>query len=123
METPEEYKVRRIEKRHLMNCRIAGFSYWDGAEAFEKLKIGTPLDLVREPDNRFDPYAVAIYYGEYKLGFIPRDMNHELSKYLEMGYGDIYETRITRLAPQEHPEQQVEVVVKIRRVSEKIIKI
>ena len=44
-------------------------------------------------------------------------MNHELSKYLEMGYGDIYETRITRLAPQEHPEQQVEVVVKIRRVN------
>ena len=59
----EMKEAKRIEKRHLMNCRIAGFSYWDGAEAFEKLKIGTPLDLVREPDNRFDPYAVAIYYG------------------------------------------------------------
>ena len=43
----EMKEAKRIEKRHLMNCRIAGFSYWDGAEAFEKLKIGTPLDLVR----------------------------------------------------------------------------
>ena len=107
--------VKVENKRHLANFHIAGFGYWDGAEAFEQLKIGTLLELRREPDNRFDAYAVAIYFGEYKLGFIPRDENREISKYLEMGYGDIYETRIIRLSPQEHTEQQVEVTVKIKR--------
>ena len=107
--------VKVENKRHLANFHIAGFGYWDGAEAFEQLKIGTLLELRREPDNRFDAYAVAIYFGEYKLGLIPRDENREISKSLEMGYGDIYETRIIRLSPQEHTEQQVEVMVKIKR--------
>lgn len=69
--------------------------------------------LVREEDNAFDPYAVAIYYNDYKLGFIPRAHNHDISKYLDMGLHDIYEVRITRLTPDVQPEQQVEVIVNI----------
>lgn len=102
-----------VKKVHLTNFHIAGFGYWEGCEAFEHLKIGTRLDLVREEDNKFDAYAVAIYYGEYKLGFIPRSSNHDISKYLDMGLSDIYDVRITRLSPEAHPEQQVEVIVNI----------
>ena len=101
-------------KVHLDNFHIAGFGYWDGCEAFEHLKIGTRLDLVREADNPFDPYAVAIYYGEFKLGFIPRGSNHDISKYLDVGLGDIYEVRITRITPDVPPEQQVEVVLYVK---------
>ena len=104
---------KTVKKVHLANFHIAGFGYWEGCEAFEQLKIGTKLELVREADNRFDPYAVAIYYGEYKLGFIPRGSNHDISKYLDMGLDDIYEVRITRITPDVHPEQQVEVIVYI----------
>ena len=103
-----------VQKTHLTNFHIAGFAYWDGCEAFEQLRIGSKLDLVREPDNKFDPYAVAIYYGDYKLGFIPRGSNHDISKYLDMGLEDIYDVRITRITPEVHPENQVEVVVKIK---------
>ena len=81
------------------------------------MKIGAKLDLVREADNPFDPYAVAIYYDEYKLGFIPRGSNHDISKYLDMGLGDIFEVRITRLSPQVRPEQQVEVIIYIKNQS------
>jgi len=102
-------------KRHLANFHIAGFGYWDGCEAFENLKIGTKLDLVREEDNKFDPYAVAIYYKDLKLGFIPREDNREISKFLDMDWDDIFEVRVTRLTPDAHPESQVEVVVHIKR--------
>ena len=102
-----------VKKVHLTNFHIAGFGYWEGCEAFENLKIGTKLDLVREEDNPFDPYAVAIYYREHKLGFIPRGSNHDISKYLDMGLDNIYDVRITRLTPDAHPEQQVEVIVNI----------
>ena len=44
-----------IKKVHLANFHIAGFGYWEGCEAFEMLKIGTKLELVREEDNPFDP--------------------------------------------------------------------
>lgn len=45
--------IKVENKRHLANFHIAGFGYWDGAEAFEQLKIGTLLELRREPDNRW----------------------------------------------------------------------
>ena len=107
-------KENKPEKKvHLANFHIAGFGFWEGCEAFEHLKIGTKLNLVREADNAFDPYAVAIYYGEHKLGFIPRGQNHDISKYLDMGLDDIYDVRITRITPDVHPEDQVEVIVNI----------
>lgn len=107
--TKKENKV--VKKVHLTNFHIAGFGYWEGCEAFDHLKIGTKLELVREDDNKFDPYAVAIYYGEFKLGFIPRKDNHDISKFLDMGWDNLFEVRITRITPDAHPESQVEVIV------------
>ena len=69
----------KTQRRHYINFDIAGFSYWDGCEVFNELKIGTELKILREEDNKFDPYAVAIYYGESKLGFVPRNANHDIS--------------------------------------------
>ena len=110
MQTIVNYPLKKV---HIDNFHIAGFGFWNGCEAFEYLKIGTELKLVREEDNKFDPYAVAIYYKDFKLGYIPRGSNHDISKYLDMGLGDIYEVRITRITPDVHPEQQVEVIVYI----------
>ena len=111
MKAQENKPVKRV---HLDNFHIAGFGYWDGCEAFENLKIGTKLELGREEGNAFDPYAVAIYHGDLKLGFIPRGKNHDISKYLDMGLGGIYEVRVTRITPDVHPEEQVEVILYIK---------
>ena len=108
--------AQRIEsRRHLLNCDIAGFTYWDGCMALESLKIGTQLQLVREEDNKFDPYAIAVYYQDMKLGFIPRGENHDLSKFLEMGYEDLFEVRVNKLDLDEHPEAQVGIIVYLKR--------
>lgn len=40
-----------------------------------QLKIGDEVQLVREENNKFDPYAVAIMFDGYKLGYIPRTNN------------------------------------------------
>ena len=110
MRTKEEKTVKKV---HLTNFNIAGFGYWEGCEVLEELHIGTRLELVREEDNKFDPYAVAIYYDDHKLGFIPRRSNHDISKYLDMGLEDIYEVRVTRISKKLHPDEQVEVIVNI----------
>jgi hypothetical protein len=57
-----------MDDRHFSNFQIAGFTYYDGAEVFELFKIGSVLELRAEPDNRFDPYAVAIYISGAKAG-------------------------------------------------------
>lgn len=108
--------VQRIEKRrHFLHCDIAGFTYWDGCMAIEHLKIGTELTLVREEDNKFDPYAVALFFQGMKLGYIPRGENHDVSQLLEMGYSDIFEVRINKLDLDEHPESQVGIIIYLKR--------
>jgi len=97
-----------------MNFDIAGFSYWEGCLVFGELKIGTELTLVREEDNKFDPYAVAVYYKESKLGFIPRSANHEISKFVELVHSSLFEVRINRITPDAHTENQIGVIVYIK---------
>lgn len=97
------------ERRHFSHFEIAGFTYYDGPLVFKDLQIGSKLHLVYEPDNKFEPYAVAIYYNGHKLGYVPRSENKPISKFLEMGY-EIFETVIQRLDPTSHPELQVGVV-------------
>lgn len=104
--------------RHLTHFDIAGFTYWEGCLVFDSLHIGTRLELVGEPDNRFDPYAVALHFDGHKLGYVPRTENRMLSKFLEMGYGTLFDARIQRLSPDEGPEHQVGVIVYLKRREE-----
>lgn len=97
-------------KEHLAHFRIAGFTYYDGVLAFNDLKIGTELTLVPEPTNQYDPRAVAIYYKEHKLGFIPRCENRIFYKLMKVGFNQ-FEVRVQRLAPDEDPEHQISVIV------------
>ena len=104
--------------KHIGNFYVAGFTFWDGCMVYNSLKVGSQLRFVREAENRFDPYAVAIYYDEYKLGFVPREENAQLAKFLDLGYADIFDVRVQRLSPDAHPEKQVGVVVFLREANE-----
>jgi hypothetical protein len=100
-----------MKRRHFANFHIAGFTYNDGPVIFNELKIGTILQLQRDANNQYDAKAVAINYGEHKLGYIPRNENDAISKLLEQGYSDIFEVRIQSINPTDNPEQQVKVIV------------
>jgi hypothetical protein len=103
-----------MNDRHLASFYIAGFNYYDGFEVYDKLQNGTLLLLRAEPENRFDPEAVAIYYQEMKLGFVPRSENTIIRKFLNLGYTDMFEVRICQIVPEANPERQIRVVVRIK---------
>jgi hypothetical protein len=103
-----------MNDRHFATFHIAGFTYYNGVDVFENLKIGTNLTLHAEPENRHDPNAVVIYYEEKPIGYVPRDHNKLLSKFLNLGYLDLFETKINQLSPEAHPEHQVRVIVRIK---------
>ena len=67
----------------------------------------TELELVREDYNRYDPNAVAIYYKDMKLGFIPKNKNEMISQFIEMGHNDVFEVRVCQIDEEAHPEHQV----------------
>ena len=104
-----------MNDRHFADFHIAGFTYYDGVDVFEKLKIGKELLLKAEPENRYDPNAVEIYFQKNKLGYVTRDENELLSKFLNLGYSDLFEVKISQISPDAHPEKLVRVIVRIKR--------
>ncbi len=100
-----------MKKEHLSHFNIAGFTYYDGALVFQKLHIGTQLTLKLELDNKYDARAIAIYYKDKKLGFVPRTENRILYKLLMVGLKRNLQVVIQRVSKNEHPENQIQVVV------------
>ena len=110
-------KKRTDKRKHFLFCHIAGFTYWDGCFIFRKLEIGTELRLVRELENEHDSKAVAIYYDSHKLGYIPSDSNKTISILMDMGYSNIFDTRISSIDKDSHPERQIHISIFIKRAN------
>ncbi|WP_375263181.1 HIRAN domain-containing protein [Palleronia sp.] len=63
-------------------------TYVAGAErrAARALRAGAPLRLVREPENDYDPRAVAVWTVEGDtLGYVPRIDNQSLANLMDAG--------------------------------------
>lgn len=71
----------------LLECRVAGTTYRENIEEIaEWLDAGANLRLQREPENKFDPSAIAVYDAQNNiLGYIPRAKNEVLARLLEAG--------------------------------------
>ena len=100
--------------REFLSFHVAGFSHWYGYEVMHKLVPGAKLRLVPEPDNPYDPCAVALYKGKTKIGFVPRDRNAELAQLLHFGHGKIFECRVTAVDPHAHLERMVHARILVR---------
>ena len=98
-----------IRSRHITDFYIAGMRYWDGAFIVGELKPGENLTLVPEPQNPHDCDAVAIYWEDTKLGYVPCDENDFLAQLLCFGHVDVIECRILKVDPKGEPYKQVRV--------------
>ena len=108
-----------------LECRVAGRRYSDADLVWDKLKVGTPLRLERDMDNRYDPNAVAIMLDmpikgtnkveSYLLGFIPKAENYELAMLLESGWTEVFNCIVSRIDEDADFEHQLLVTIRINR--------
>lgn len=108
----------KAKKKFFKECHVAGCRYHDANEVWDELNVGTRISLVKDGENRYDPEAVALVYtdneGEdYVIGYIPRSENTEISAFLEMVWGEVFECRISQKKPDATPEQQLYVTIRI----------
>lgn len=69
--------------------RLAGVSY-EGRQVYvEKMSKDTPLVLKREPQNPYDPNAIAVIacfpMEEQKIGYIPKEIAKEMAEKMDAG--------------------------------------
>lgn len=53
----------------------ASFCPAEAKEIVRGLHIGAKVQLVADPNNEYDPCAVAVYSDDVHIGFVPRDSN------------------------------------------------
>ena len=101
------------------DCKLAGSQYHDLDAVWNKLSIGTTLLLEREPENKYDKYAVKVIYQDndyfHFLGYLPRTDNKEIALLLDMGWGEIFDCKISKMNSSAHPEEQVQLSVYIKK--------
>jgi hypothetical protein len=68
-----------------LECVVAGTSFRQLEDVEGSLSTTVRLDLKREPRNEHDAWAIALWFGNSKVGYIPRDKNEVLARLMDGG--------------------------------------
>lgn len=71
--------------RYTYECNLAGARVGDREEMVLALKPGEELLLDREPDNRHDPNAVAVYARGVQVGYLPASRAELIADFMDHG--------------------------------------
>ena len=98
---------------------VAGVQFHQAKTVLNKLTEGETLELVPEPENKFDPNAIAVKWtpGEWvdepefiMLGYVPKKFSAEVSAFMEINENVV--CVLTKLNPSAKPWEQLKVVIK-----------
>lgn len=106
------FTPRRGKKRGgilIQEFPLAGFQYHRAAGVWSFLREGETLRLRRERHNRHDPNAVAVWFRNDKLGYLPRKENTPFARMLDRGLR--LEGRIVRLRDHADPWRRIRLSV------------
>lgn len=87
------FALRRLVRRRFrrspgvvpLELPLAGFRHHRAIGVWPFLHPGAAVELRREPWNRHDPRAVAVYFRRDKLGYLPRSDNVTVARWLDQG--------------------------------------
>ncbi len=101
-------------KRHqvlLQESPLAGFQYHRASGIWLFLKEGASLRLKREPYNTHDVNAIAVWFMNDKLGYVPRCENSRLATMMDQG--ERLEAQISKLLDEDDPWLRVRFRVEL----------
>ena len=86
---PDTFKKKDVQIK-VLETAIAGMGFHvedeQEEENIQELVPGTELTLYREPDNQYDEWAIAVYYGEDDmLGYVTRYKNETIARLMDCG--------------------------------------
>jgi len=70
-------------KIYLQQFFVAGFRHYKGMELLSYMAVNDLLELRREPENEHDDCAIALYWQQEKIGYVPAEINEMTAKLLD----------------------------------------
>ena len=81
-----EIEIQPLKPISLLVTRVAGIMYRDDPWfVTDGLYHNSPLELRREPENDYDPFAVMVMRGDEMIGYIPRERNIVIANLMDAG--------------------------------------
>ena len=78
---PFQNKIVLIE-----DTRVAGTTHIHGIDGIVKgLDVGSDLRFEREPNNLADSWAIKVFAGNDRIGYVPADVNEILARLMDGG--------------------------------------
>ena len=96
----------------LKELPLAGFEYHRGEGVWPFLVVGALVRLKREPFNMHDPNAIAVWFHNEHIGYVPQRDNALLARLMDNG--ERLEARIVRLLEEENPWRRVRIRIELR---------
>jgi beta-galactosidase/beta-glucuronidase len=103
--TPHSLRCPARRRVVLQESPLAGYQYHRAASIWPFLSVGEQLRLKREPANPHDRHAVAVWFKNEHLGYIPRRENRTLARLLDQG--EQMEATIVRLLDDKNPWRKI----------------
>jgi hypothetical protein len=70
----------------LLDIMVAGTSYCEKIEEYEPFLVpSTVLKMLRHPKNEHDEQAIAIYWQNNPIGWVPQNLNLIISRLMDAG--------------------------------------
>lgn len=76
-------EIEAKQKAYLLHSFVAGFRFHKGMELLPMLQEGDLLQLKREADNEHDQFAVALYWQQEMIGYLPSASNEIIARLLD----------------------------------------
>lgn len=90
--------------------KIAGVTFGDRQHICKNLYIGAKLDLIRDPENEYDPNAIGVYYKNQQCGFIPKDKTANLA--IQIDSGKEFEAKVLNIKGGGNYKIGVDIIIK-----------
>lgn len=73
--------------KRILNTKVAGVTFEGRQAHIAKLRGGEPCRIVPEPENPYDPNALAVHVAKdgavYHVGYVPKELAAQIAPYLE----------------------------------------
>lgn len=102
--------LKQYDKFYLLQFFVRGFKYYEGPNLLNEMHEGDMLELVREPGNEHDEFAIALHFNSKKIGFVPAESNEMLARLIDIGTPQLM-AEITHLKAEAGYWEQVAIAI------------